>query len=236
MKKVVLLIVVGVMCAQAALASEYAAFTSDLVKPYGYFKQALSLTSKKEDIEKAKTAVASLIESWGTFSAKYATDVPKPFIKLPDFSSRIKRPVEVGRKAAEFLKNGDVKQAHMVLEEIRYLMWDLRVKSSIVSLSDKANNFHEVMEIVLDRSEHAKDGGGMLAVEERFGPWLAVAWEELALAPASETSAPGFPVLLQDGRTSVAALRAALRSGDRAAVKQQGNAVKNAYKKVFFMD
>ena len=218
------------------MASDYAAFTKDLAAPYSEYKKSLSLTSKKEDAEKAQLAIAAFVSGWEKLAAKYGKDVPTVFAATKDFPAVIARPVAVGKEAQALVKNGDVKAAHAVLEEVRYLMWNLRATNRIVALADKANNFHEALESVLDRSEHAKESAGLLAVEERFGPWLAVSWEEIALAPASETSAPGFPVLLQDGRASIAALRAALRSGDRAAVKQQANAVKNAYKKVFFMD
>ena len=88
MKKVILLFVAGVLCAGAAQASEYAAFTRDLVQPYDFYKKSLSLTSKKEDAEKAKVAIASFIDTWDKFSATYAADVPKPFAGISDFSSQ----------------------------------------------------------------------------------------------------------------------------------------------------
>jgi hypothetical protein len=236
MKKVVLLLVVGVFFAQAALASEYAAFTSDLVKPYGFFKQSLSLTSKKEDAEKAKTAVASFIEAWGTFSAKYSADVPKPFAKIQDFSSRIKRPVEVGKQAAEFLKDGNVKQAHMVLEEVRYLMWDMRVKSAIVSLSDKANDFHEAMEVVLDHADAAKEPADAKQVFDRYGAWLQIKWEDMLNAPDTESVKKAFDPAFEDGRKAVAAYLASLKQGDAAQAKKLSGGVKGAYKKIWMLD
>lgn len=83
------------------------------------------------------------------FAAKYANDVPKPFAGIRDFSTRIKRPVAVGKQATEYLAAGNVGHAHTVLEEVSYLMWEMRVNSAVVSLSDEANDFHEAMEIVL---------------------------------------------------------------------------------------
>jgi hypothetical protein len=217
-----------------AMGSDYADFNKDLSLPYSHYKKSLSLTSKKEDADKAKVAIAAFTTEWGKLAAKYSKDVPDVFASVKDFPALIARPVAVGTEARELMEKGDVKTAHNLLEEVRYLMWNLRVTNGIVALADKANNFHEAMEIILDKADEAKDANGLRQVEARFGPWLMVAWEEVALAPESALSS--VKTTLVEGRASVAALRTALKNGDRAAIKQQGTAVKNAYKKIFFMD
>lgn len=220
----------------AAGASDYTTFTKDLVSPYSYYKKSLSLTSKKEDAEKAKAAIAAFTREWENLSAKYAKDVPEPFAKEKEFTALIARPVTVGREAAALMAKGEVKAAHGLLEEVRYLMWSLRVRNGIVALADKANSFHEAMEIVLDKGDEAKGAEALKSVDERFGPWLAVSWEEVALAPVAANQAAAIADVMVEGRSAIAALRTALGSGDRQAIKSSGTAVKNAYKKIFFMD
>lgn len=215
-------------------ASDYATFNKDLSLPYSHFKKSLSLTSKKEDADKAKAAIAAFTTEWEKLAAKYSRDVPTVFAAVTDFPAVIARPVAIGKETRALMEKGEVKAAHNLLEEVRYLMWNLRVTNGVVSLADKANNFHEAMEIILDKADEAKDAAGLRQVEARFGPWLAVSWEEVALAP--ESALPPVKAALTEGRTSVAALRTALQNGDKAAIKQQGTAVKNAYKKIFFMD
>lgn len=217
-------------------ASEYQVFTKDLAAPYGHFKRALSLTSKKDDAAKAKEAITSFVAGWDKLAAKYGKDVPSVFSATENFPVLIARPVEIGRNAAALMEKGEIAAAHKALEEVRYLMWNLRVRNGIVDLADKANNFHEAMEIILDKAAEAKDPAALRSIEERFGAWLAVAWEEVALAPVVPEKASAMVVTMAEGRTAIAGLRTALQTGDKAGLKSQGTAVKNAYKKIFFMD
>lgn len=217
-------------------ASEYTDFTKELAAPYSHFKKALSLTSKKDDAEKAKEAIANFMAGWEKVAVKYGKDVPSVFSATENFPALIARPVEIGRNAAALMEKGEIAAAHKALEEVRYLMWSLRVRNGIVALADKANSFHEAMEIVLDKGDEAKGADALKSVDERFGPWLAVSWEEVALAPVAANQAAAIAVVMVEGRSAIAALRKAMGSGDRQAVKSSGTAVKNAYKKIFFMD
>ncbi len=235
MKKVLLLLVVGVLLAGESPASEYSVFTHDLVQPYDFFKQSLALTSKKENAEKAKSAITSFIETWKPFAAKYAEDIPKPFAGIRDFSSRIKRPVEIGKMAAEHLKSGDVGRAHTVLEEVRYLMWDMRVKSSIVSLSDKANDFHEAMEIVLGHAATAQEPADARKVFERYGAWFLIKWDDMLNAPDTESVKKDFDPAFADGRNTIVAFLDSLKQGKVAESRKLSGDVKSAYKKVWML-
>lgn len=235
MKKIMSLLVGGVLCAGVASASEYSAFTRDLAQPYDFFKQSLALTSKKEDTEKAKAAIASFVESWSTLAAKYEDDVPKPLTGIRDFSSRIKRPAEIGRQAAEYLKAGNVGRAHSVLEEVRYLMWEMRVKSGIVSLSDKANDFHEAMEIVLNHAADAKDPADAKRVFERYGAWFLIKWDDLLNAPDTESVRKALDPAFKDGRNTVTVFLDSLKQGDVAQAKKLSGSVKSAYKRVWML-
>ncbi len=236
MKIIVLSIVIGVMFSVTAGASEYSAFTNDMVKPYYHFKNAISLTSKKEDADKAKIAIAAFIEAWGTFAAKYADDMPNQLTGISDFSNRIKRPAEVGRIAADYLKNGNVGRAHTVLEEVRYLLWEMRVKSGIVSLSDKANDFHEAMEILLDHTAAAKEAEDAQHIYERYAAWFLIKWDDISnsadIASVKKTFDPAFI----EGRKNILAYLDALKNGDLAGAKKLSGSVKGAYKKIWMLD
>jgi hypothetical protein len=236
MRKVLLLLVVGVLFTGVAHASDYAAFTRDLIQPYDYFKKALSLTSKKENAEKAKVAIASFVETWGVLASKYADDVPAPFAGISDFPTRIKRPVEVGRQAAEYLKAGNVGRAHTVLEEVRYLMWEMRVKSGVVSLSDKANDFHEAMEIVLDHAAAAKEKEDAQRVYERYAAWFLIKWDDMANASDIVSVKKSFDPAFADGRKAITGYLESLKQGDVAMAKKLSGSVKNAYKGVWGLD
>jgi len=236
MKKIIVLLVLIVLCAVGAQASEYAAFSRDLVQPYDFYKKSLALTSKKEDADKAKSAINSFVETWGPFAAKYAGDVPKPFAGIADFSTKIKRPAEVGKLAAEQLKTGNITQAHATLEEVRYLMWEMRVKSGIASLSDKANDFHEAMEIVLDHAGDAQSAEDAKKVFKRYGAWFLIKWDDMANADDIASIRKSFDPAFNDGRKAVVGYLDTLKQGDLNQVKKLSGSVKGAYKKVWMLD
>jgi hypothetical protein len=235
MRKALLLFVVTLILASGASASEYKTFTRDLVQPYDSYKKLLSLTNKKEDAEKAKAAVSSFIEAWSVFAAKYASDVPKPFAEIRDFSAKITRPIEIGRQAAEYLKMGNVERAHSVLEEVRYLMWEMRITSNIVSLSDKTNDLHEAMEVVLDHAALAKGPEETKKVYDRYGKWFLIKWDDMINAPDVASVKKAFDPVFEDGRKAVAAYLDALKQGDVVLAKNLSGGVKGAYKKVWML-
>lgn len=236
MKNVALFIAITIMTATLSYASEYESFTRDLVKPYNFYKKSLSLTSKKEDADKAKVALVSFQESWDKFSAQYANDPPKKLSGVQDFATRIKRPVEIARQSAEYLKAGNVGRAHTVLEEVRYLMWDLRVRSGVVSLADKANDFHEVMEVVLNQVASAKEPEDAQRVYERYAPWMLLKWDELALAQDLGSVRMEFNPAFAEGKKNVAGYLDALRDGNVSEAKKRSGSVKNAYKRIWMID
>lgn len=236
MKKWIALSVASLLFSSAVSASEYTAFTSDLIKPYDHFKKSLSLTSKKEDIDKAKVSVAAFVETWGELANKYANDTPNALASVSDFSSKIKRPVAVGKEAAAHLQAGNVKQAHEVLEEVRYLMWDMRIKSGIVSVSDKANDFHEAMEILLDLSNAAKEPADAHKIYERYAAWFLIKWDDMANASDIASVKVPFDAAFSDGRKAIIAYLDALKNGDSALAKKLSGGVKEGYKKVWGLD
>jgi hypothetical protein len=236
MKKLSLIVVICVMSATMSFASEYETFTRDLAKPYSFYKKSLSLTSKKEDADKAKAALASFAESWGKFATIYANDPPKKLAGVHDFASKIKRPVDVAKQSAEYLNSGNIGRAHTVLEEVRYLMWDMRIRSGIVSLADKANDFHEVMEVVFNQVGLAKEPEDAQRVYERYAPWFLLKWDEMALAPDVTSVHKDFNPAFAEGRKNVIDYLDALKQGNPAEAKKRAGAVKNAYKTIWMLD
>jgi len=150
--------------ASSANASQYADFLRDATTPYGQYRQSLVLTSSKDNIDRSQQAIAQFTQGWEDVVAKYATDVPRPFAGIADFSTKLTRPVAVGKEALALMKEGKVARAHAVLEEVRYLLWGMRVGSGINSIADKANDFHEAMEVVLDHAGDAKTPEELMAV------------------------------------------------------------------------
>ena len=220
----------------SACASEYVDFLRDIASPYGHYRQSLVLTSSKENADKAQQAIAQFTLGWEAVAAKYAADAPRPLAGIADFSTKIQRPVAVGKEATALMKEGKVARAHAALEEVRYLLWDMRVRSGINSIADKSNDFHEAMEVVLDHATDARTPDELMAVGERYAAWLSIKWEDHALASDLTAIRKEFDPAFGDGRKAVADYLSALRKGDMEAAKKLSGGVKNAYKKVWALD
>ncbi|MDP2157624.1 MAG: hypothetical protein Q8K68_07955 [Nitrospirota bacterium] len=234
-KSIIFLFVCVFLFPAFASASEYDIFSKDLIKPYGLFKKSLALTSKKDDLDKAKETTKQFVSAWEGFAEKYAKDVPTPFKSIEDFAGRIRKPSDIAKAALSALEAEDVAKAHSVLEEIRYILWDMRVRAGIVSLNDKINDFHEAMEIVLEKIGTAKDSGDLMAVYERYGAWFSIKWEEIFLTKDYGTEGKTYDEALKEGRDSIRKLNDAMKAGNKDAALKLSSSVKNSYKKLFFM-
>ena len=217
------------------MASEYAAFTKDIVEPYGLYKRSLALTSKKKNQEKAIVVVQKFINSWGMLANKYANDVPDQLNQTVDFNSKINRPVTVGEEALAMLKAGEIKKAHLHMEEIRYSLWRMRVDAGIVSLNDKINDFHEAMEVVLDGITEDSSPEHLKHLGKRYGAWLAIKWADVGKVDYSVADKDAFALAIKEGQNAIKNLLEMLKKGDAAEAKTAGGKVKKSYKAVFFL-
>lgn len=222
--------------AVSSQASDYKDFQRDLAGPYGHYRQTLVLTSNKDNADKARLAIDQFIEGWEGLAKRYASDPPRPFAGIADFPAKMNRPIAVGKEAKLLMKDDQVARAHAVLEEVRYVLWDMRVQARINSIADKANDFHEAMEVILDQAAAAKYPEELVAAAQRYGAWLSIKWEDQALADDLTPIRGEFDVALASGRKAIAAYLEALRSGDAGGAKKLAGGVKNAYKQVWALD
>lgn len=172
--------------------------------------------------------------SWQQLAAKYQTDPPTPFKDRGDFSEKINRPVEVGKQALAQLKDNNVKKSHETLEEVRYMLWQMRAEAGIVSLNDNINDFHEAMEIVLHGMKKDSSTEHLDHLNKRYGAWLTIKWTEVANSAAA-LGRNDLNSKVEQGHKAIKGLRDAMKNGDQELAKKQGKMVKKAYKEIFFL-
>ena len=219
-----------------SLATDYAKFQHDSVEAYGYYKKALALTSKPDKQKKSIATMEKFMNSWEVLADKYKSKPPEPFSTLNNFSELIEKPLAIGQQALYELKDGQIKVAHSTLEEIRYLLWKMRTDAGLVTLSDKVNDFHEVMEIVLDKMHEDVSAENFSKIGERYGAWMEIKWEEQAGMDVFTAERDTFKKAMINGRNAIAELRSQLTAGNIEAANAAGIRVKKAYKAVFFLD
>lgn len=229
------LILICLTAPNFAGAADYTTYQKDVMEPYGFYKKSLALTSKKDNRDKAIHVTENFIDSWGKIVAKYQGDPPQEFQQISEFQAKLNRPVAVGQEALVLLKDGKVAEAHSALEEVRYLLWRMRIDAGIVSLNDKINDFHEAMEIILDGASENKGAAHLQHVGHRYGAWVALKWEDIAGVEYTAEDRAVFEKAVAAGRDAIAGLRDALKKGDSDLAKKSGAMVKKAYKAIFFL-
>jgi hypothetical protein len=231
----ILLIMIGLAVPNFAGAADYTTYQKDVMEPYGFYKKGIALTSKKKNLEKAIPVVQKFIDGWSGIVEKYQGNPPQEFQQIALFQEKLSRPVAVGQEALELLQDGKVAEAHLALEEVRYLLWAMRVDAGIVSLNDKINDFHEAMEVILDKAAENKDAAHLQHVGERYGAWVALKWEAVAGVDYTAEDRAVFEKAVVAGRNAFAGLRDALKKGDSELAKKNGGMVKKSYKTIFFL-
>jgi hypothetical protein len=235
MKKIVLILFFIIALPSGIFASDYKDFTQDLIKPYGFYRKSLALTHAKGKEAEARVMITKLISAWQVFAKTYANDKPDAFASIDDFANKISKPVEISSKALVLLEAGKAYLAHIELEEIRYILWDMRVKSQIVCIEDKLNDFHEAMEVVLDDIEEAQRKGKLKQGCSRRDLWLAIKWEEVAQSKGSGCDKQSFEKAIKEGRNAIKGIIKARENGDIEGASEFCKAIKKSFKNIFFV-
>lgn len=233
MKKIVLLLVFVFALPSGIFASDYKDFTQDLIKPYGFYKKSLSLTHAKGKEAKARVMIPKFISAWQVFAKTYANDKPDAFASIDGFAKKISKPVEIGSKALVLLEAGKVDLAHVELEKVRYILWEMRLRSQIVCMEDKLNDYHEVMEVMLDDIEEAQRKGKFNQGCSIRELWLAIKWEEVAQSKGSGCDKQRFEKAVEEGRNAIKGLIKARENGDIEGASKFSKAIKKSFKKIF---
>lgn len=207
--------------------------TDALQKAYAPYRAALFKTNagkadeSAEALKQAQTAwtqVAQLVKSQPT--VPYANDALMA-TTLTGVEAQY-------AKAAQQVAAGQLPQAHDTLEAVRDLLSELRRHNQVVVYSDHMNAYHAQMEHLLDEApKWLKAADGLPRLAAQAGVLSYLAGRLSSEAPAATLAAPEFKELLAAVTQSVAALNAAVASGDRGQIEKAIGQVKAPYSKMF---
>jgi len=220
-----------------ACASSYTAFQQDLSTPYTLYKKALMMTGHaKHNQEEIKAVLEKSASAWQQFAEKYKENRPETYAKIEKFAERISRPAQISKEALAAVQDGKAHQAHKTLEPIRYLLWEMRVEAGISpSLSDKVNDFHEAMEVVLGGIAQHHKPEGLRHLNKRYGTWLALKWKDIGNAPEAKSLGQQFQELISEGTEAISQLKITLNHGNAKQAAKAAKRVKKSFKKIFFL-
>ena len=214
----------------AAIGTTFAGPVKDaetrIASAYADYRMALFVTNQKKQAE-TDAAIAAFRDKWAALSADWRKTAPPQYADDAALAETLDKVAKLAETAAAEAKTGDLAKSHDTLEGIRDALADLRARNGIVSFSDRMNAYHTVMEHVYD---HKYETPAAMAEDVAVLAYLAkdIGGNRPAGANAAEFD-PLFKAL--DG--TVANLRAAMKSGDAAAIEAARKAIKPAYSRLF---
>nr|WP_321461546.1 hypothetical protein [uncultured Cohaesibacter sp.] len=209
-------------------------FDSDVAKAYAPYRVAL-FKSNQKDGEATQKAIATFQSIWkGTIVKNYPV-APSRYAGETKWSESLQAIDDIAQKAAQTAADGDVLEAHEILEAIRNELDDLRDRNGVRVFSSYVNDFHAAMEHALAQevSMESWSDGVQAKLLQQVGVLGYLADDLSAHVPADLAANEEFMQLLADLIDSVDAFRAALESNDPASVIAAQKALKPAYAKLF---
>ena len=152
--------VVGGSFASSFLTSKF--FLKDFNAMNEDYKQTLYLTGKNER-EKAVLHYENLLPAYTRFKEKYSTY--RPYILRSDtqLPSDLARVAGMLSGVKELVHSGDLKAAHLGLEEVRPVFQEMFKRNGFSMLSVALVDFHDAMELMLNAAG-AKDAEKLVAL------------------------------------------------------------------------
>jgi len=138
------------------------------------YKQALFQTGQKNR-EEANKYYAQLQVTYADFSSMYATYRPYAVWSDAQFSADLEKVDGIIKDAAPLVKDGDLNQAHVQLEQVRPIFQEMFKRNGFSLLAMNLVDFHDVMEKLIEDSankdsaaviEHYKEADRLLTAVE----------------------------------------------------------------------
>lgn len=237
MKKYLVLVtylVVAVSSISFAAENAFLQFNSDVEKAYSAYRKALFQTNKK-DAEKSGKANEMFIQQWKQIRQTYATKPPEVFSSDPEWESTLTSIEEIAQKSAGQITEGDLAEAHETLEAIRDELTELRKRNSVIVFSDHINNYHEVMEGLLE-GDYTPDKIDAQTIDQLKGPISVLEYLAAAIkvnTPINYRENQQYQQLEAGLFDSLEDLSNALESKDPASINKAIKMLKPAYAKLF---
>lgn len=217
-----------------AAENQYQQFNSDVDQAYAAYRKALFQTNKK-DAEKSLKGNQMFIKEWMSIRETYGKQPPEVFSSDPEWAETLSSIEEIAVKSAGQIKDGQLAEAHETLEAIRDELSDLRKRNSVIAFSDHINNYHQVMEGLLEGgyTPDKIDEAAVIEIRSQLAVLNYLAETIKENAPDTYQASEMYEKLQKDLLDSLGGLHNALGSNDPKAISKAVNMLKPAYAKLF---
>lgn len=214
-----------------AVAGPFADAELQLRDAYGSYRTAL-FQSNSGNAEATGKAMQELDAKWTALSTDWTTSKPPQYEDDTDLEATLSEVTEIIQQATDEVAAGDLPKAHLTLEAVRAELDRLHQRNGIISFSDRMNAYHAKMETVLEFGAEEPNDDRLAEVTDAAAVLHYLA-EDIVAHPAPESADAAYAPLVDGAVQSVETLRAAIRSGDMAKVKEAIGGLKGPYAKLF---
>lgn len=226
--------ILGFSSLSQADENRFRQFNSDVDTAYAEYRKALFQTNQKNAEKSAKTN-SLFQEQWKKIIAAYGSQPPEVFSSDPKWHETLTEIDRIAEKSSALIAAGQLVEAHEHLEGIRDQLSQLRKRNSVIVFSDHINNYHEVMEGLLEGG-YTPDKIDESAMNEIRGHLSVLKY----LAEAIKINSPAHYKDNESYRQLQKGLFASLDALDKAVAAQNSEAIaksikmlKPAYAKLF---
>lgn len=207
--------------------------TDAIQKAYGPYRAALFKTNAGQAGESVE-ALKQAQMAWSQVVQVVKTQPTVPYANDALMAKTLTGVEGHYATAAQQVAAGKLSEAHATLESVRDLLSELRRQNQVIVYSDHMNAYHAEMEHLLDEGpKWLQAGDGLPRLAAQAGVLSYLEKRLSSEAPAATQSSPEFKELLGAVTRSVAALNAAVATGDKAQIEKAIGQVKAPYSKLF---
>ena len=217
-----------------AAENRFQQFNHDVDTAYASYRKALFQTNKK-DAEKSGKATGSFLKQWQTIVEAYGSPPPETFSTDPTWKDTLTGITQIATESAAMIEQDKLADAHEHLEAIRDSLSSLRQRNSVIVFSDHINNYHEVMEGLLNGG-YTPDSIDDAALTDIVGKLAVLHYLAEAIsenAPARYEDDNTYQQLQKGLFSSLDLLEQAVESGDKKKISTAVKMLKPAYAKLF---
>lgn len=230
MRKTCLLIALALASSVAGAAD---VVTDAMQAAYAPYRVALFKTNSGSQPE-SQQAIAAARAAWGGLVTQFAAKAPAPYDRDAQFAGSLAAVSKFYDKAAAEIARGELGEAHETLEGAREVMAELRHRNNVIVYSDHMNAYHAQMEhVLIDGPKTLDAANGLAELTAQVGALEFLAARLGSEAPADYAASDEFKSLFAAVQKSVADLKAALFTQDKAKVKEAIGRIKVPYSKLF---
>jgi len=227
-------ILLGFVSWSQAAENRFQQFNTETEQAYAAYRKALFQTNMK-DAEKSGKANQMFLKQWEQIQQKYSDQPPETFSTDPQWKDSLSNIENIAVKSDKQIKEGQLAEAHETLEAVRDELSNLRQRNSVIVFSDHINNYHEVMEGLLDGgfTPEKIDKAAMIEISGHLAVLNYLAGAIKENAPVKYQDVEKYQKLQNGLFASLEALTQAIQSENPEAISKSIKMLKPAYAKLF---